>query len=221
MRRRAISSSPSCFTSRATERSWASATVEPGEAQARGVLMDLASSPATAKHLATKLARHFAGDDPPPALVDRLEQGLSRQRRRPADRLSHAVESPEPWAAQPLKFKNPWEWSVSALRAVGSRDLPAQAGRGPSEAARPADLAARLTRRLGRHRRQLGGPDALVLRGRSRAAHRRQGRLHGRRPRACRETLSWLAQRARRALRSPAPKAPPRGSRCCSSAPNS
>src|SRR5438105_5861216 len=45
-----------------------------GEAQARAVLMDLAASPATAKHLATKLARHFAGDEPPPALVDRLSK---------------------------------------------------------------------------------------------------------------------------------------------------
>ena len=49
-----------------------------GEAQARAVLLDLAASPATAQHLATKLARHFAGDDPPPALVDRLSAGLSR-----------------------------------------------------------------------------------------------------------------------------------------------
>ena len=34
--------------------------------------------PATAKHIATKLARHFVADDPPPALVDRLAQALSR-----------------------------------------------------------------------------------------------------------------------------------------------
>src|SRR5438128_9115576 len=45
-----------------------------GEAQARAVLMELAASPATAKHLATKLARHFAGDEPPPTLVDRLSK---------------------------------------------------------------------------------------------------------------------------------------------------
>ena len=36
-----------------------------GEAQARAVLLDLAASPATARHVSTKLARHFAGDDPP------------------------------------------------------------------------------------------------------------------------------------------------------------
>ena len=44
-----------------------------GVAQARAVLNDLAVHPATAKHIATKLARHFVADDPPPALVARLE----------------------------------------------------------------------------------------------------------------------------------------------------
>lgn len=39
-----------------------------GEAQARAALLDFAHSPATAKHVATKLARHFAGDEPPAAL---------------------------------------------------------------------------------------------------------------------------------------------------------
>jgi uncharacterized protein (DUF1800 family) len=101
-----------------------------GEAQARAVLMDLATSPATAKHLATKLARHFAGDEPPPALVDRLSRAyLSSGGDLPAVYRA-LVESPEPWGAQPLKFKTPWEWSVSALRAVGSRNLPAQAAAG-------------------------------------------------------------------------------------------
>jgi uncharacterized protein (DUF1800 family) len=101
-----------------------------GEAQARAVLMDLAASPATAKHIATKLARHFAGDDPPPALVDRLSNAyLASNGDLPAVYRA-LIESPEPWAAQPLKFKTPWEWSVSALRAVGSKDLPAQAAAG-------------------------------------------------------------------------------------------
>ena len=36
------------------------------------VLADLARHPSTARFIATKLARHFVADDPPPALVDRL-----------------------------------------------------------------------------------------------------------------------------------------------------
>ena len=38
--------------------------------------------PATAKHVATKLARHFVADEPPQALVERLDQALPRHRRR-------------------------------------------------------------------------------------------------------------------------------------------
>ena len=36
------------------------------------MLRDLARHPATARFVATKLARHFVADEPPPALVDRL-----------------------------------------------------------------------------------------------------------------------------------------------------
>ena len=92
-----------------------------GEAQARAVLMDLAASPATAKHLATKLTRHFAGDDPPPAMVDRLSQAHLRSGGDLPTVYRAIVDSPEAWAPQALKFKNPWEWSVSALRALDQK----------------------------------------------------------------------------------------------------
>ena len=45
-----------------------------GFAQGRAVLEDIAHHPATAKHIATKLARHFIADNPLPALVARLTQ---------------------------------------------------------------------------------------------------------------------------------------------------
>ena len=61
-----------------------------GEAQARAVPDDLAANPATAKHLATKLARHFAGDEPPPAMVDRLTQAYLRSGGDLPTRLSRA-----------------------------------------------------------------------------------------------------------------------------------
>jgi uncharacterized protein (DUF1800 family) len=37
------------------------------------------------------------------------------------------IDSPEAWAPKPLKFKTPWEWSVSALRAVGQTGIEPQA----------------------------------------------------------------------------------------------
>ena len=43
-----------------------------GVDQGRAVLADLARHPATAQHIAEKLARHFVADEPPPALVAKL-----------------------------------------------------------------------------------------------------------------------------------------------------
>ena len=137
---------------------------EEGEAQARAVLLDLAASPATAKHIATKLARHFAGDDPPPALVERLSKAHLASGGDLPTVYRTLIQSPEPWAPKPLKFKNPWEWTVSALRAVGSNELDPK-------------MAAGVLRQLGQPTWQPGspagwddiaaswaGPDALVRR---------------------------------------------------------
>lgn len=94
-----------------------------GEAQARAVLLDLASSPATARHISTKLARHFAGDDPPTAMVDRLTKAYLSSGGDLTTLYRALIGSPEAWVPKPLKFKTPWEWSVSALRAVGQTEL--------------------------------------------------------------------------------------------------
>lgn len=90
-----------------------------GEGQARAVLADLARNPATARHLATKLARHFVADMPPPALVGRLEQAyLASDGDLPAVYRA-LIESPEAWQQTAAKFRDPWNWTIAALRAVG------------------------------------------------------------------------------------------------------
>ena len=94
---------------------------QPGEQQARAVLADLARSPKTAGHIATKLARHFAGDDPPPALVARLTETFQQTGGNLPDVYRTLVSSPEPWQPQPLKFKTSWEWTISAWRGLGRR----------------------------------------------------------------------------------------------------
>jgi uncharacterized protein (DUF1800 family) len=96
---------------------------QPGEGQARAVLADLATHPATARHIATKLARHFVADDPPPAVVDRLTAAYRKSDGDLPTVYRALVASPEAWAPQPAKFKTPWEWMVSSLRGVGRRDL--------------------------------------------------------------------------------------------------
>ncbi|WP_296677828.1 DUF1800 domain-containing protein [Novosphingobium sp.] len=97
-----------------------------GEDQARRILLDLAAHPATARHLATKLARHFAGDVPPPTLIARLEKTYLSSGGDLAAVYRALVEAPEPWSA-PAKFRNPWDWTIATLRAVGVPAVPAKA----------------------------------------------------------------------------------------------
>ena len=97
-----------------------------GESQARAILMELAGHPSTARHVSTKLARHFAGDDPPPAMVDRLTRTFLNTGGDLPALYRALIESPEAWAPQPVKFKTPWEWSVSALRALDQQQLEPQ-----------------------------------------------------------------------------------------------
>ena len=97
-----------------------------GEGQARAILSDMASHPATAKHIATKLARHFGGDNPPAGLTDRLATAFLHSGGDLPTLYRVLIDVPELWVERPLNFKSPWDWSLSALRAVGTRELPAQ-----------------------------------------------------------------------------------------------
>jgi uncharacterized protein (DUF1800 family) len=89
-----------------------------GVEQGRAVLTDLARHPATARHVATKLARHFIADDPPPALVDRLSQRFLDTDGDLKEVSAALIAAPESWAAEQAKIKRPGEWIVAALRAT-------------------------------------------------------------------------------------------------------
>ena len=91
---------------------------EDGFAQGRDVLETLAYHPATAKHIATKLAIHFVADTPPPSLVERLAK---RFRDTGGDLLQVTkalVIAPEAWQSRD-KLKKPGEWTMAAMRASG------------------------------------------------------------------------------------------------------
>lgn len=96
---------------------------QPGYAQAEAVLKMLAVHPSTARHIGTKLARHFAGDDPPPRLIAELEGAFLKSGGDLRSVYRVLIEAPECWTTQPLKFKTPWEWMVSALRALGADEV--------------------------------------------------------------------------------------------------
>lgn len=95
-----------------------------GEDQAEAALRWLAAHPATARHVATKLARHFCADDPPATLVQRLEQRFLSTRGDLAALSATLIDSPEVWDVSNRKLKSPWDWAVSSLRVLGAGKLP-------------------------------------------------------------------------------------------------
>ena len=84
----------------------------------RMVLHDLALHPATARFVATKLARHFVADDPPPALVDRLAATYLRSGAQLAPVYRELIASPEAWSPQAMKLKTPEEFVISSVRVL-------------------------------------------------------------------------------------------------------
>ncbi|MBD0413213.1 DUF1800 domain-containing protein [Oryzicola mucosus] len=90
-----------------------------GEEQAGAVLHDLATHDATAAHIATKLARHFIADEPPAATIRTLAAAYTSSGGDLKAVYAALVAMPEAWAAQPVKFKSPWEWTISSLRGLG------------------------------------------------------------------------------------------------------
>ncbi len=99
-----------------------------GEAQARAVIHDLVAAPTTALHIARKLAIHFVSDDPPEALVQRLAKTFTRTDGDLASLYRELIASPEAWQPKATKFKSPWDWAISSLRALGRSEIaPTQA----------------------------------------------------------------------------------------------
>lgn len=94
-----------------------------GERQGEAILADLAVHPATARHIATKLARHFGADDPPSAMVARLERAFLGSGGDLPTVYRALIASPEAYIPGNAKFRSPWDWSVASLRAIGLRNM--------------------------------------------------------------------------------------------------
>jgi uncharacterized protein (DUF1800 family) len=82
----------------------------------------LAQHPSTARHISYKLAQYFVSDDPPKSLVDRLAREYLETRGDIRAVLSTLLHSREFWDEQYFgqKFKTPYEYVVSAVRASGT-----------------------------------------------------------------------------------------------------
>ncbi len=100
-----------------------------GVQQGRSVLADLARHPATARHIATKLARHFIADEPPSTLIDRLTFRFFETEGDLKEVARALLTAPEAWAAEQAKVKRPSEWLVATRRAIGrTGNIPAMVG---------------------------------------------------------------------------------------------
>ena len=101
---------------------------ESGEKEGEQLLDMLAAHPATAKHIAFKLAQRFVADEPPAALVDRAAKKFqdSKGDLREVTRL--IITSPEFFDDQYFhaKVKTPLEFVVSAARATNANIVNAQ-----------------------------------------------------------------------------------------------
>src|SRR3954451_9856455 len=87
--------------------------------QGRAVLRDLAAHPATATHVATKLARAFIADNPPPPLVERMAKMFVDTEGDLREVARTMVLSDEAWTQPSTKLKRPSEWVVGIVRATG------------------------------------------------------------------------------------------------------
>ncbi|MDN3645779.1 DUF1800 domain-containing protein [Pontixanthobacter aestiaquae] len=97
-----------------------------GHEQSLAILDTVAKHPSTAKHVATKLVRHFAGDEPPQPMIARLERTFLESNGDLPSLYRAIVESPEAWTEQPVKFRTPWEWSIAIMRATGGSRMNAR-----------------------------------------------------------------------------------------------
>jgi uncharacterized protein (DUF1800 family) len=93
-----------------------------GESDGEQVLDILAAHPSTATFIATKLARRFVSDTPPPALIDRAARRFRDTDGDLREVVRLILTSPEFLSpdAYRAKVKTPFEFVVSALRASGA-----------------------------------------------------------------------------------------------------
>jgi uncharacterized protein (DUF1800 family) len=90
-----------------------------GEQEGIEAIDTLARSPATAHHIALELAQYFVADSPPPALVERLAARFHDTDGDIRATLQALFASREFRDSSGGKYKTPYRYVVSAVRAAG------------------------------------------------------------------------------------------------------
>ncbi len=89
-------------------------------------LKDLARHPATARFIATKLARHFIADDPPGDAIATLARVFRDSDGNLSEVSRELIGLDKVWTTPLPKIKTPYELIVSTLRAVDFQNFPAR-----------------------------------------------------------------------------------------------
>lgn len=93
--------------------------VDGGVREGEEAIRMLARHPATARHIARRLATTFVADKPPQELVDRLAATFSSTQGDIRAVMRALVSSPEFWRTGNRLFKTPLDFACSALTAGG------------------------------------------------------------------------------------------------------
>lgn len=89
-----------------------------GFAQGAAVLRDLVRQRATAHFIATKLARHFIADDPPPAAVAGIADAFAASGGNLPTVYRALIDARESWQQPLAKYKTPFDYVVSSYRGL-------------------------------------------------------------------------------------------------------
>ena len=147
-----------------------------GLRQGEAILRDLAMRRETARHVSTKLARHFIADDPPPAVVERMTRAWLDSKAHLPTVYKALIDSPEAWE-QPLReVQDSSRLHLFFLSGAGhpaAREAPLAAG---LRSAGSTQSHAGFAGGLARHQRRLG---RLLEPAQAGCLGRRRGAAHG------------------------------------------
>jgi uncharacterized protein (DUF1800 family) len=91
---------------------------EDGVEQGEAVLKDLALRRETARHVTTKLARHFIADQPPQEVIERMTGAWLDSRAHLPTVYRAMIESAQAWETPLAKYKTPADYIYSAYRGL-------------------------------------------------------------------------------------------------------
>lgn len=93
-----------------------------GYAEGERALRALARHPSTAKHVATRLCKHFVADEPPPEAIDRVARAFSRSGGDLRAVTRAVIDEPTAWKTPLARLRQPRDLVIATARALGLHD---------------------------------------------------------------------------------------------------